>query len=58
MALFQVAGFVVALGLGLALWQATKRAGRPGAKWADTAVAWYLAFATVWVLVAAVKGVR
>lgn len=56
--LFRLAGVVVALGLALALWMAIGRAKLPGAKWADRAVAWYLAFATVWVLVAAVKGVR
>ena len=56
--LFRLAGAVVALGLSLALWMAIGKAKSPNARWADRAVAWYLAFATVWVLVAAVKGVR
>lgn len=56
--LFRLAGSVVALGLSLALWMAVGRAKLPKATWADKAVAWYLAFATVWVLVATVRGVR
>ncbi len=58
MSLFQFAGCMVGFGLSLGLWMAVQRVKQPGAKWADKAVAWYLAFATVWVLVAAVKGVR
>lgn len=55
MILFQFAGLIVTLGLALALWMAVGRAKLPKATWADKAVAWYLAFATVWVLVAALR---
>lgn len=50
--MYQFAGLVVALGLGLALAQAIRRARLPGAHWADVVVAWYLAFALLWTVLA------
>jgi len=58
MNLFRVLGLVIALGLGLALWESCKRAERPDARWTDKAASWFLAFATTWVLIAAIAGVR